>query len=461
LSREKFDVIIIGTGQGGGPLSTAFGRAGRRVAIVERGDVGGTCINTGCTPTKTMVASARVAHLARRGSDYGVRTGEISVNLEAVRRRKRDIVDSFRSGSESRIVASEGVELIMGEAAFVGHKEVDVRLNAGGTRQLAADTIVIDTGTRPAEPPLDGLSGVPWLDSTSIMELSEVPEHLLVIGGGYVGLEFGQMFRRFGSRVTIVQRGPRLLTREDADIAEELLKILREDGLDILMETGAKRVEQSSDGSINLHVKGPEGARELDGTHLLVATGRVPNTDRLGLDATGVQTDERGYVRVNDRLETNVPGIYAIGDVNGGPQLTHISWDDFRILRSNLLEGGNKSTKERMVPYTVFTDPQLGHVGMSEEEARREGREIKVAKMPMSSVARALEVDEPRGLLKVIVDAGSGQILGCAMLGIEGGELMGMLEIAMMGKLTAADLRDGVYAHPTLAEAMNNLFGSI
>jgi pyruvate/2-oxoglutarate dehydrogenase complex dihydrolipoamide dehydrogenase (E3) component len=461
LPREKFDVIIIGTGQGGGPLSTAFGKAGRRVAIVERGDVGGTCINTGCTPTKTMVASARVAHLARRGGDYGVRIGEISVDMKVVRQRKRDIVDSFRSGSESRIVASEGVELIMGEAAFVGQKEVDVNLNAGGTRQLAADTIIIDTGTRPAEPPLEGLSGVLWLDSTSIMELDEVPEHLLVIGGGYVGLEFGQMFHRFGSHVTIVQRGPRLLTREDADVAEELLKILREDGLDILMETGANRVAQGGDGRIHLHVRGPEGERELVGTHLLVATGRVPNTDQLRLEKTGVRMDERGYIPVNDRLETNVPGIYAIGDVNGGPQLTHISWDDFRVVRANLLEGGNKSTKERMVPYTVFTDPQLGHVGIGEEEARRQGREIKVAKMPISSVARVLEVDEPRGFLKVIVDAGSGQILGCAMLGIEGGELMGMIEIAMMGKLTAADLRDGVYAHPTLTEAMNNLFSSI
>jgi pyruvate/2-oxoglutarate dehydrogenase complex dihydrolipoamide dehydrogenase (E3) component len=458
-ATERFDAIVIGSGQGGNPLAVAFAGAGRRTAMIEREHVGGTCINEGCTPTKTMVASARVAYLARRGAGYGVRTGEVTVDMARVRQRKRDIVDSFRTGDEQRL-ATAGVELLMGSGELTGPDTVAVALRDGGHRVLQADTIVLNAGCRPSSPPVPGLDGVPTLDSTSIMELDAVPEHLLVLGGGYVGLEFGQMFRRFGARVTIVQRGPALLAREDTDVAEAVAGIMREDGIEVLLDADTSRVA-AADGRVCLDVRAGGETRTLEGSHLLVAAGRRPNTEGLGLEAAGVATDARAYVRVDERLRTNVPGIYAIGDVKGGPAFTHISYDDFRILRANLLEGGSASTAGRLVPYTVFIDPQLGRVGMSEAEAAAAGLEVRVARMPMSSVARALEVDEPRGFMKAVVDADSGRVLGCAVLGLEGGELMAALQVAMMGRLPYTALRDGVFAHPTLAESLNNLFATL
>ncbi len=459
MSTTHYDAIVIGAGQAGGPLSTALAQAGKKTAIIERIHVGGTCINEGCTPTKTMVASARVAYLTRRTADYGVHTGPISIDMTKVRQRKRDIVDSFRNGSQRRIEGTEGVDLLMGEAHFIGPKTLEVRLIGGEIRQLTAETIFINAGARPSKPALRGLDAVPILDSTSIMELDTVPEHLLVLGGGYVGLEFGQMFRRFGSQVSVIQRGPRLLAREDNDVADQVATILREDGIEILLETTPLHVEQASDGKIQLTVKTPTGERTLTGSHLLIAAGRSPNTDWLNLPVTGVMTDKHGFIQVNDKLETNIPGVYALGDIKGGPAFTHISYDDFRIIRTNLLENGHATIAGRLVPYTVFIDPQLGRVGMSEAEARAKGYNIKVAKMPMNYVARALEVDESRGFMKAIVDANTSQILGCAVLGIEGGEIMAMLQIAMMGKLPYTVLQNAVFAHPTLAESLNNLFG--
>ncbi len=408
-----------------------------------------------------MVASEKVAYLAQRGADYGVQTGSLSMDILKVRQRKRDIVDSFRSGSERRIEQTEGVDLLAGAASFTGEKSIDVRLNDGETRQLTADLFFINSGCRPARPSIEGIDQVETLDSTSIMELDTVPEHLLVLGGGYVGLEFGQMFRRFGSSVTIVQRGKQLLSKEDDDVAEEVANILREDGIEVLLETAAIRAEQPTKGIIRLTVRSPQGERTLSGSHLLVASGRVPNTEQLHLDKAGVATDERGYIKVNDLLETNVPGIYALGDVKGGPAFTHISYDDYRIIRANLIEGGHTSINGRLVPYTVFIDPQLGRVGLTEQQAKQQGRNYRVAKMPMSYVARALEVDEPRGFMKAIVDAESKEILGCAILGIEGGEIMSMLEIAMMGHVPYTTLKDAIFAHPTLAESLNNLFSSL
>jgi pyruvate/2-oxoglutarate dehydrogenase complex dihydrolipoamide dehydrogenase (E3) component len=459
-TTTRYDAIIIGAGQSGGPLSTTLAQAGWKTAIIERIHVGGTCINEGCTPTKTMVASARVAYLARRAPDYGVHSGPVTVDMVKVRQRKRDIVDSFRNSSQRSIESTEGVDLLMGEAHFTGPKELEVRLTNGETRQLTADTIFINAGDRPSRPSISGVDSVPTLDSTSIMELDVVPDHLLIIGGGYVGLEFGQMFRRFGSQVTVIQRGAYLLAREDPDVAGEVAKILREDGLEVLLETSPTRVEKAGDGKIQLTVKTPTGERILTGSHLLVAAGRTPNTDWLNLAATGVQVDKKGFIQVNEKLETNVPGIYALGDIKGGPAFTHISYDDFRIIRTNLLENGNATIRDRLVPYTVFIDPQLGRIGLSETEARSKGPNIKVAKLPMNYVDRALEVDESRGFMKAIVDPNTSQILGAAVLGIEGGEIMAMLEIAMMGKLPYTVLRDGIFAHPTLAESLNNLFSS-
>ena len=458
---ERYDAIVIGSGQGGGPLASAFARAGRHTAIVESKHVGGTCINEGCTPTKTMVASARVAYLARRAADYGVSTAPIGVDMTVVRKRKRDIVDSFRGGSERQLRETQGLDLLMGEARFTGPKTVEVSLRDGGSRTLTAETIVINTGDRPSVPPIPGLDRVPYLDSTSIMELANVPAHLLILGGGYVGLEFGQMFRRFGSQVTIVQRGSHLLSREDDDVADAVADILRQDGVEVLLRAEALRVEGAADSGVRATVRTPDGERTLTGSHLLAAIGRTPNTDRLNPAAAGIETNAHGNIVVNDRLETNVPGIYAIGDVKGGPAFTHISYDDFRILRENLLRGGHRTITGRMVPYTVFIDPQLGRVGMSEREAREQGRSVRVATMPMNYVARALEVDESRGFMKAVVDAESRQILGCAVLGIEGGELMAMFEIATLGHLPYTVLKDAIFAHPTLAESLNNLFMSL
>src|SRR5215208_638762 len=434
MAEQHYDAIVIGAGQGGIPLATTLAKAGRKTALVEREHVGGTCINEGCTPTKTMVASAKVAYFDRRSADYGVSNGQVAVDMIRVRQRKRNIVESFRSGGEKRL-DDAGVELIRGEARFTGPRELEANLNGGETVQLTADNIFINVGARPANPPVEGLDSVPTLNSTTIMELDEVPDHLLVFGGSYVGLEFAQMFRRFGSRVTVVQRGKQLMSREDTDVAEAVAEIMRQDGIEVLLETQTQRAEQGNDGKIRLRVSTPEGERTLEGSHLLVAAGRPPNTDKLNLDAAGIETDKRGQIKVNERLETNVEGVYALGDVKGGPAFTHISYDDFRIVRTNLLEGGNATITDRKVPYTAFIDPQLGRAGLSEQEAREQGLNIRVAKIPMSYVARAIEVD--------------------------GGGIAAMLQIAMMGEVPYTTLRDTVFSHPTLSESLNTLFAAI
>jgi pyruvate/2-oxoglutarate dehydrogenase complex dihydrolipoamide dehydrogenase (E3) component len=450
-ASDQYQAIVIGSGQGGNPLCQALATAGLRTALVERKHVGGTCVNEGCTPTKTMVASARVADLARRGVGYGVHTETIRVDMERVRQRKRDIVNTFRKGSQARIEKTANLELIVGEASFTGPKSVRVRLNDGGQRVLTAERIFINAGARPFVPPLDGLKDVSFLDSTSIMELGIVPEHLLVLGGGYVGLEFGQMFSRFGSRVTMIEPGGQLLKGEDSDVAAEVAAILRQDGLEVVLNARAVRVTPAG-AQIHLTVRTSNDSRILVGTHLLVAAGRVPNTDALNVAAAGIATDCRGFIQVNGKLETSAAGIFALGDIKGGPAFTHISYDDFRILRTNLIENGNASIEGRLVPYTIYIDPQLGRIGLTEAEARAQNKQIRVARMPMTSVARALEVDETRGFMKAIVDAGTDQILGATVLGLEGGEIMSMLQLAMMGKLTFANLRDATFAHPALAE---------
>ena len=460
MAEQHYDAIVIGAGQAGVPLATTLAKAGRKTALVEREHVGGTCINEGCTPTKTMVASAKVAYFDRRSTDYGVSNGQVTVDMVRVRQRKRDIVKSFRTGGEKRL-HDAGVDLLMGEARFAGPKELVVNLNGGATARLSAENIFINVGARPVNPPIEGLDSVPALNSTTIMELEEVPDHLLVLGGSYVGLEFAQMFRRFGSAVTVVQRGKQLMSREDADVAEAVEEIMREDGIEVLLETQTRRAERGDDGKIQLTLSTPEGESTLEGSHLLVAAGRPPNTDKLNLEAAGIDTDKRGQIKVNERLETNVSGVWALGDVKGGPAFTHISYDDFRVIRTNLLEGGDATITGRKVPYTVFIDPQLGRAGLSEQEARQQGLNIRVAKIPMSYVARAIEVDETRGFMKAIVDADTDQVLGCAILGVEGGEIAAMLQIAMMGEVPYTTLRDTIFSHPTLSESLNTLFAAV
>lgn len=459
---ETFDAVIIGAGQAAKPLAIALGQAGWKTAVIERKQVGGSCINFGCTPTKAMAASARVAYLARRAADFGVRTGEVAVDLASVLQRKDAIVNRFRNGVQEALEGADKVELIFGHASFEGPHALAVRLNTGGTRRLAAGRIFINTGTRAAIPPIPGLDQVSMLDASSILELDTLPSHLLVIGGSYIGLEFGQMFRRFGSRVSIIQKGPQLLPREDPDVADEVCKILVEDGIKVYLEAEVLDAgREQGDDDIALALQLPPGPMRLQGSHVLVATGRIPNSDDLNLAAAGVETDAAGYIKVNERLETTVPGVYAMGDVKGGPQFTHISYDDYRVLKANLLEQGHATVSGRPVPYAVFIDPQLGRIGLTEGQAKESGRRIFLARLPMSRVARALEAGEPRGFMKAVVDAETGLILGCAVLGLEGGELMAMLQLAMMGGIPYPRLRDAIFAHPTLAESLNNLFAAL
>ncbi len=456
-NSQPYDALIIGSGQAGTPLSTTLAKAGWQTALIEREHVGGTCINEGCTPTKTMIASGRVAYITRRSADYGVHAGAVSIDLRKVRERKRNIVNSFRNGSQEGIENTANLDLIFGEAQFTGPKSVRVRMSDGTEKNVFASHIFINTGTRASRPKLEGLESIPSLDNVTVMELDAVPKHLLVLGGGYIGVEFGQLFRRFGSDVTIVHTRDQLLAREDPDVAQELQKIFRHDGIDIFLNATAKRVSKAGE-IIELEYEQRGYTKTVSGSHLLVATGRVPNSDVLNLSAAGIETDSRGFIKVNDGLETTAEGVYALGDVKGGPAFTHISYDDFRIIRANLLDEETRTIANRLIPYVLFTDPQLGRIGMTEMEARREHRSIYVAKLPMDSVARALEVDESRGFIKAVVDTDTRQILGVAVLGIEGGEIMAVLEVAMMGRLPSTTLRDAIFAHPTLAEALNNLF---
>ena len=460
MSESRFDAVVIGAGQAGGPLAGALAKAGWKVALIERQHVGGTCVNEGCTPTKTMIASARVAHVARRASEYGVQTSAVSVDLGVVRSRKRAIVEKFRSGSQGSLERIPNVELIFGEAKFTGVKQLEVQLREGGTRRLESEKIFINAGTRPFVPDIPGLSEVGALDSTAIMELDSVPEHLLILGGGYIGFEFAQMFARFGSRVTLIERAMRLLEREDEDVSVEVVRVLKSEG--VSFETGCevKQVKRNSSGEIELELQSESGPRSLTGSHLLVAIGRTSNADRLDLKATGLKTDARGYISVQPTLETDVAGIYALGDIKGGPAFTHISYDDYRIVRDALLHDSKRTTADRLVPYTMFTDPQLARVGLSEDQARASGRKLRLYRLPMTSAARAIEMNETAGMMKAVVDAETDLILGATVLGYEGGEVMSVLQMAMIGGVTATAIRNGVFAHPTMSESLNNLFSS-
>jgi pyruvate/2-oxoglutarate dehydrogenase complex dihydrolipoamide dehydrogenase (E3) component len=480
MSVSTYDALVIGSGQAGNPLAIALAKSGKKTAIVEGTHIGGCCINDGCTPTKTLVASGRVAHLARRAADYGVHgTGPVRIDMEKVRQRKRDIVTSFRSGSERRLKAA-GVDVLMGVASFASEKEVNVSLNSGGEQRCTAEQIFVNVGERPAVPDLPGMNDLGpnalerILDSTSIQELGEVPESLLVLGGGYIGLEFGQLFSRLGSKVTIIQRANRIMPREDPDITDCLLKILEEDGIKVLTSHTSVRISVSDKDQINMVVRSQAGDHTLQGTHVLLAAGRRPNTDTLKAEKANLTMNSRGYIQTNDRLETNVGGVYALGDVRGPPAFTHISYDDFRILRDTLaLSGAPKATaldqspashsvsdRARLVPYCCYTDPQLGHIGLHLNEIPESWRKnVKVASMPMSYVARALETDETRGMMKAIVDGETGLILGFTCLGIEGGELMSVVQMAMLGGLKYWQLQEAVFAHPAIAESLNNLWG--
>ncbi|KAH8169634.1 pyridine nucleotide-disulfide oxidoreductase domain-containing protein [Sarocladium implicatum] len=476
MAPYHYDVLFIGSGQSANPLAKAFANAGHRTGLIERSSVGGTCVNVGCTPTKTMIASGRVAYLASRGAEYGVHGGAtdgVTVDMKKVRERKRNIVAQWHEGSE-RGLEKAGVECMFGEGSFVGEKEVLVKCEGGRERLVSADTIFISTGERPAKPDVPGLNEIDTdrvLDSTTIMELDAVPKHLVVLGGGYIGLEFGQLFRRFGAEVTVVQRAKQLVPREDEDVAAALLDVLKEDGLTVHLASNVESVSKSvnTDTPLTVNVATSDGKLVIEGSHILVAAGRIPNTDMLNLNSAGVETTPKGHVVVNDRLETTAKGIYALGDVHGGPAFTHMSYDDFRIIRTNLLSSTLAATHPRtptttsspsrvLAPYVMFTDPQLAHIGLHERDFASTNRSIKTATMPMSYVARAAETAETRGLMKAAVDAETGEILGFTCLGIEGGEVMAVVQIAMMGGLKWWDLEGAVLTHPSLSESLNNLW---
>ena len=456
--ENHFDVVIIGSGQAAYPLAKDLADHGQKIAVIEKEKLGGSCVNYGCTPTKTLVASARVAYLVRRGSDYGIHTKEITINMKEVKKRKQDIVDLWRAGVESAYANNPNITIFYGVGSFVTPKTVKITKDDKSSLIISAELIFINTGTRAIIPQIKGLDKVPFMDNKSILDLEALPDHLIIIGGGYIGLEFGQMYHRFGSRVTIIQSADQLATREDRDISEEIKNILAEDGITVLVKSNVFEIATKNDNSIQVSVETSKGNENIRGTHLLIAVGRKPNSDELNLSAIGVETDKNGWIKVNEYLETSIPDIYALGDVKGGAAFTHISYDDYRIVRDRLLNNEKRSITGRQIPSTVFIDPQLGKIGLNEKEAKAKGLKYRVFKMPMKRIARAYETSEPRGMIKVIVDSNTDLLLGATVLGIEGGEIMTMLQIAMLGNVTASTLREGIFVHPGLAEGFNNLF---
>jgi pyruvate/2-oxoglutarate dehydrogenase complex dihydrolipoamide dehydrogenase (E3) component len=451
----RFDAIVIGSGQGGNPMAFALADHGWTVALIEKAYLGGTCVNTGCTPTKTMVASAQIAYYARNSARWGVRVGSVQVDLPALVSLKNSVVEHFRNGNERKVEKRPNLHLYRGHARFIAPRKLQIADDI-----IEGERIFINVGTRPDPPRIEGLETAGYLTNESIMELQEVPQHLIVLGGGYIGLEFGQMFRRFGSRVTVIQRGSQLLPREDPDVAEALQKALEAEGVEFRMNSVASKVE-GQQGRITVAVVTGERTSAITGTHLLAATGRRPNTDDLGLDKTGVTLDSRGYVKVNDRLETGAPGVWALGDVKGGPAFTHISYNDYQIAYANIVDGQNLSIENRYVPYSLFTDPQLGRVGVTEKEARATGRKLKIGTYPMSGVSRAIERSETTGFMKIIVDAETDRILGASILGAEGGEVVQILGVMILANAPSKLLKGAVYIHPTLVEGLFGLMESV
>ncbi|MDR3567120.1 MAG: mercuric reductase [Syntrophobacteraceae bacterium] len=451
----KYDAIVIGSGQAGNPLSQQLADLGWTVALIEKSHLGGACINTGCTPTKTMVHRAQVAHYVRQAERWGVRSGPVGVDLERIVLQKDKIVGSFRSGQQRQVDRRPSLRLFRGEARFVSPHQIQV-----GEHLLESEKIFIDTGSRPFIPDIPGLATVDYLTNESIMELTRLPVHLIILGGGYIGLEFGQMFRRFGSRVTVIDSSKQILAREDPEVAVELQKALAAEGVDFLLDTRTTAVEKNN-GSIILAVEASRGQSTVTGSNLLVAVGRQPNSDDLGIEKAGIETDRKGFIKVNGRLETNVAGIWALGDVKGGPAFTHISYNDFQIVYGNLVEGRALSIDNRSVPYCVFTDPQLGRVGMTESEARAKGYSLKVGHIAMAGVARALERDETAGLMKIVVDGANDHILGASILSTEAGELVQILGTLMLANQPYTLLKGAVYIHPTLAEGFFSLMEDV
>jgi pyruvate/2-oxoglutarate dehydrogenase complex dihydrolipoamide dehydrogenase (E3) component len=456
---ERFETLVLGGGNGGMYLAWHMARSGRRTAVVERRWIGGSCPNINCLPSKNEIWSAKVADLMHHGASFGAMTGSAAIDMAKVRQRKRDMV----KGEVAAVLQqyeSSGAELIMGAGHFVAPKTLEVRLNDGGTRLLVGDQVFVNIGTHATIPSVPGLDAAGPLTNIELLELDYVPQHLIVLGGGYVGLEMAQAYRRFGSRVMIIEYGPQLAGREDPDVADEIRRILSDEGIDILVATETRRVQGRSGKDVSLLARTSSGEQAIEGSDILVAAGRTPNTAGIGLDAAGIELDGRGYIKVNERLETTAPGVWAIGECAGSAQFTHVSFDDFRIIRDNLA-GANRTTRDRLIPYCMFTDPQLARVGLSEGEAQRQGIEGRVAKLPMSAVLRTHTIDERQGFMKALVAAHDDRILGFTMIGTEAGEVMPVVQMAMLAGLPYTVLRDAVLTHPTMAEGLGPLFSNL
>jgi pyruvate/2-oxoglutarate dehydrogenase complex dihydrolipoamide dehydrogenase (E3) component len=442
------DVIVIGSGQAGVPLAARFAGAGRSVAVFERSLLGGTCVNYGCTPSKTVIASARAAHVARTADAFGVRVGDVAVDLSAVVDRKEAIVTEWREGIAGRLeAAGDLLTLVRDHARFVGPRTV-----RAGDREYTAETVIVNTGARPVRPSVPGLDDVDWLDNADLLAVRSVPDHLLVLGGGYIGCELGQAYRRFGAAVTIVDHNDRLLTREDSEVSDAIQEVFRNEGIDLRLGAAVDGVTQDGDG-IRLSVNGDE----LRGSHLLVATGRRPNTDDLGADVAGLDLDERGAIVIDDRYRTSVDGVYAVGDAAGGPQFTHASWDDHRILFDLLTRSGARTRADRVIPYAVFTDPQIGRVGLSEKSADATGADYEVASMPFRAISRAREAGREAGLVKVLVDPATERVLGATLVGAEAAELVHVFVALMSAGAPARAIVEAEAIHPTYAEGLQSV----
>jgi pyruvate/2-oxoglutarate dehydrogenase complex dihydrolipoamide dehydrogenase (E3) component len=457
--NETFDVVIVGSGQGGKHLAWHLAQSGKKVAVVERRWVGGSCPAVACLPSKNELWSAHVAHMARNAAAFGTIVDGVRTDMARVRQRKQDMIDREIALHLNAYKAS-GAELIMGTAHFTGPKTIDVALNEGGTRVLAGNEIVLNLGTHAAIPDTPGLHDVQPLTHIEALELDEAPPHLIVLGGGYTGIEMAQAFSRFGSRVTIIEPGPQIMGREDADVAAEMDRLLRAEGIDILLSAQPLRADGRSGAAVSVTVRTPSGDRKIEGTHLLVAVGRIANTADIELDKTGIALDARGFIQVDEHLKTTAPGVWAIGEAAGSPQFTHVSVDDFRIVRDNMA-GGSRNTSDRLVPHVVFTDPPLARVGISEGDAQRQGLPVRVATLPMRRVLRTAATDETDGFMKVLVATNDDRILGFTMIGSEAGEVMAAIQTAMLAEVPYTKLRDAVFAHLTIAEGLGPLLESV
>jgi pyruvate/2-oxoglutarate dehydrogenase complex dihydrolipoamide dehydrogenase (E3) component len=457
MSVEHVENLVIGSGVGGKLVSWTLAKRGQKTVVVERSMIGGACPNVACLPSKNVIYSAKAVSLVHPTTGLGVVTGSVRVDMAGVARRKRQMVEGLVEMHLANFKAS-GAELVMGEARFTEPKTVHVTLNAGGTRSLRGDRVFVNVGTRARIPDVSGLASAGPMTHVEALNLERLPGHLVVLGGGYVGLEFAQAMRRFGSRVTVVQRGPRLLEREDPDVADALLELMRDEGVEVLLRAEVLSVTGHSGTGVALRVRTAGAERTLEASDILVATGRTPNTDRVDAAQAGIELDSRGYIRVNDRLQTSAPDVWALGECAGSPQFTHVGEDDFRVVLDNLA-GGSRTTRGRLIPYCLFTDPELAHVGLTETEARAQGVPYRIARMPMAHVFRALTMSQPRGFLKALVGADD-RVLGFTAFGAEASELMAVAQTAMLGGLPYTALRDAIWTHPTAAEGLIGLFAN-